>query len=267
MPSPALSLASRAPDAREVRLRPFGGAPEDLAVDFARPPSPAMVTDVLACCAEIAGAEEPAAEAVDALPVATRLECLVALAGMESPELEVPLRCPGAACGEPIAVAFTVDELLEIAATAPAEGVVAVEAEGARLVVRRPTGADQAAWLDAGWSGEADASRGVARSLLREGAEAELTPARLAAVEAALETLDPLTALAVAAACPCCGESSVHEVDVAALALARLAAAQCRTIEEVHVLACRYHWSEAEALAVPARRRARYLALLERETG
>jgi hypothetical protein len=57
----------------------------------------------------------------------------------------------------------------------------------------------------------------------------------------------------------------VHEVDVAALTLARLAAVQRRTIEEVHVLARRYHWSEAEVLAVPPRRRARYLALLDRE--
>jgi hypothetical protein len=268
MPSPAparLTLSPRAPPGREVHLRPFGGAEEDLAVDFARPPSPAMVTDVLACCAQVAGADEPAEEVVDALPVATRLECLVALAGMENPELEVPLRCPEEACGEPIAVAFTVDELLGIAAAAPAEDVLAVEAEGARLVVRRPTGADQAAWADAGWAGEADAAHGIARSLVQEGAGAELTPARLAAVDAALEALDPLTALTVAAACPCCGETRVHEVDVAALALARLAAAQRRTIEQVHVLACRYHWSEAEALAVPAQRRGQYLALLERE--
>ena len=254
-------VALRAPAARQVRLHPFGGAAADLAVDFARPPGPALVTDVLACCAEVADGEGEGS--VDALPVGTRLECLVALAGMEAETLDVPLRCPE--CGEPIEVVFTVDELLGIAADAPEGGALEVEAEGARLVVRRPTGADQAAWLAARYEAEDEAARAVARSLLREGAEVELTPARLAAVDAALEALDPLTALTVAAACPCCEQTAVHEVDVAALTLARLAAVQRRTIEEVHVLARRYHWSEAEVLAVPPRRRARYLALLDRE--
>ena len=35
-------------------------------------------------------------------------------------------------------------------------------------------------------------------------------------------------------------------------------------MEEIHVLALHYHWSEAAILALPAPRRQRYLALLAR---
>ncbi len=35
-------------------------------------------------------------------------------------------------------------------------------------------------------------------------------------------------------------------------------------MEEVHVLALHYHWSEADILALPSPKRQRYLALLAR---
>lgn len=38
-------------------------------------------------------------------------------------------------------------------------------------------------------------------------------------------------------------------------------------MEEVHVLALHYHWSEAEILSLPSSKRARYLALLARHVG
>ena len=37
-----------------------------------------------------------------------------------------------------------------------------------------------------------------------------------------------------------------------------------RLIEEIHVLALHYHWSESEILRLPRSKRRRYLALLER---
>ena len=54
-------------------------------------------------------------------------------------------------------------------------------------------------------------------------------------------------------------------VDLEALALRRLYARQDALLATVHRLASRYGWTESEVLAVPARRRARYLALIEEE--
>src|SRR5688500_10840939 len=99
-------VALHVPAGRELRLRAFGAAAADLSVDFTRTAEPTLITDILACCADLDAA------ALHELPVSTRLECLLALAGMEVAELEVALRCPAAACGEAIEVSFTVAELL-----------------------------------------------------------------------------------------------------------------------------------------------------------
>jgi hypothetical protein len=38
-----------------------------------------------------------------------------------------------------------------------------------------------------------------------------------------------------------------------------------RSLHDVHILALHYHWSEADILRMPERRRAHYLALLRTE--
>jgi hypothetical protein len=40
-----------------------------------------------------------------------------------------------------------------------------------------------------------------------------------------------------------------------------------RLYEEVHVLATHYHWSESDILALPRRKRLRYLDLIARQLG
>ena len=106
--------------------------------------------------------------------------------------------------------------------------------------------------------------RAIAVRLAEPGAEWDA--AALHRMEGALDAADPLVRAAVEAACPDCGRTSEHEMDLAGFVLARLARAQDALLETVHLLASRYHWSEAEILALPAWRRARYVALLERET-
>jgi hypothetical protein len=36
---------------------------------------------------------------------------------------------------------------------------------------------------------------------------------------------------------------------------------------DIHTIACNYHWSEAEILALPQKRRRRYLRLIDRARG
>ena len=54
------------------------------------------------------------------------------------------------------------------------------------------------------------------------------------------------------------------ELDLEATCLALLAAEQPRLIDDIHALARAYHWTEAEVLAVPPRRRRQYLDRIER---
>ncbi|HEX8245269.1 MAG TPA: hypothetical protein VF541_17280 [Longimicrobium sp.] len=246
-----------APGPAPPRLRPFGDSAAALAVDLSAPPDPVRITAVLAACADGA---DPAR--LEALAVGRRIEWLLALAALELDTFDVALTCP--TCREAIEVDLTVAELLEIGRGSGAE-TATVEAGGVRLTVRRPTAADQAAWCRTTYASEAEAEEAVVRSLLVDDGGVELTPARLACLEEALDQLDPLVALAMPVGCPCCGAASVHPVDVAALALAPLARMQARLIGEVHALARHYHWSEGKVLKLPRWRRARYLALVERE--
>jgi hypothetical protein len=80
-----------------------------------------------------------------------------------------------------------------------------------------------------------------------------------------LDDLDPLVNFSLAVTCPHCGLPSQPEIDLGAWALQILQRVQQRLIETVHRLACRYHWTEAEILALPEWRRDRYLALIDRE--
>ena len=83
------------------------------------------------------------------------------------------------------------------------------------------------------------------------------------AVEAALTELDPLVCLELSVACPYCREVRTVEVDVLDLVLERFRERCEALVREVHTLALHYHWTEDEIAAVPAARRARYLALVD----
>ncbi len=87
----------------------------------------------------------------------------------------------------------------------------------------------------------------------------------LAALSAAMEAADPLVAFSVRTTCPQCEQPAEIAVDLEAVALSRLRQHQRALVRTVHVLATRYGWSEAEVLAIPARRRSEYLRLIEDE--
>jgi hypothetical protein len=97
-------------------------------------------------------------------------------------------------------------------------------------------------------------------SLLLEGRVAPEDAAQLSQVIAAA---DPLVALSVACDCPACGADSEVPIDLDDTALARLGARQRALLRDVHCLASRYGWSEAQIMALPPARRAHYLALIE----
>jgi hypothetical protein len=87
--------------------------------------------------------------------------------------------------------------------------------------------------------------------------EGTLDPARVAE---ALEALDPLADIALDAACPSCGAANELQFDAAAFVWRELAARAPRILREVAELARTFHWSERDILAMPASRRAFYLA-------
>jgi hypothetical protein len=244
---------------------PFGAAPAALDLDFEAESLPELVTAVLAACAVWPDGVEPDPGSFWRMPVGERIERLLGLARLGGDDtLWVQLRCANPACCEPVEVDLLIEEVLALSAD-DLEKHLAVEAGGRRVPIRRPTGADQLAWSRRGFRDEAEAARELAATLVVEEQGADLGDELVAAIQQALDEHDPLVSFQFSAVCPYCGEVWPYELDLVELLLAHFREAQARLMDELYTLAARYHWTEAEILAVPARRRAHYLELLAHE--
>jgi hypothetical protein len=238
-------------------FRAFGRAAADLEVDFAAP-RPHLATALLAACA---------------VPPLTPAECWGMAAGERLAGLLAIARATGAAvletapvcagCGVRLDVGLPVADLLALQESAAGAREVAVGA----ATLRRATGADQAAWWAAGWPDEDQALRGMVATLLVAPADGGAVEVDLALVDEALAEADPLVAFRIELECPECGLAQAVPVDLQELALAVLRRAQHGLIQDVHRIARAYHWTEDRVAELPPWRRARYLALIEREEG
>lgn len=237
-------------------MRPFGQA-ADLDLDFGDPDRPGLVTTLLAQCDE---RRDPAFWWSQ--PVSGRTAALLRLIALTEQRgaLSLNARCVAAACGETFEFELPLQALQDCQ---PAEdaGPILVRLDAQRSVtIRRPTGADLQRWRERPPASPTAAMRLMLDTLLLEG---QASPDDEPALSASLVAADPLVAFTVSCRCPACGAAQDVAVDLEGLALGRLRARQQALLQEVHCLASRYGWTEAEVLAVPPARRARYLALME----
>lgn len=235
-----------------VAMRPFGEGP-DLDLDFTDRDRPRLVTELLARCANGADAGFWWAQ-----PVAARSAALLRLVAATDGVRELPFSACCPACSETFEFALPLATLQE---GTDDDGPIQVRLQrGADIRLRRPTGNDLRCWRLA-----RPATRDLARRLMLDELllEGQVQPEDEAELSAAVAALDPLVALAVACDCPACGAASEVPIDLDDTALNRLAARQRALLREVHCLASRYGWSEAQVMALPPTRRAQYLALIE----
>lgn len=244
--------ALRADD--DVSLRPFGEA-ADLDLDFRSADRPGLVTALLAQCDARGDASHWWAQ-----PVGRRTAALLRLLTLTEGRAEIRLSasCTQPACGKP----FEFELPLQALPTGTAgDAPVAVRLDAQRsATLRRPTGDDLRRWRDAAPASRDDAVRAMLETLLIGG---DANVADEQCIADAVAAMDPLVAFAVSCRCPACGADTDVGVDLEALALRRLSARQRALLHEVHRFACAYGWTEAETLAVPSARRARYLELID----
>lgn len=108
----------------------------------------------------------------------------------------------------------------------------------------------------------------AARRLLHDCAEdADALPRDAAAinallvhVEAALDEADPWADLAISLNCPACGQDTEACFDIAGYFWEEIDAHAHRLLDDIHILASAYGWTEPDILALSAARRAAYLA-------
>jgi hypothetical protein len=162
------------------------------------------------------------------------------------PLMAAHLDCPH--CGE--ALEFEIDT--DGFAPPPDDGAPLV-AGGLRF--RLPDAGDIAA------AGSAASGAAAMRLLARRCCldEGEISDAAIADWDSALETCTHAAAIRVQAACVACGAAFSEVLDVASFLWDELDARADTLFDDVHLLAGRYGWCEADILAMSAARRAAYL--------
>lgn len=257
---------------RELELRPVGAQDELLLLDSAGLTPPCRrATALLGRC--LSGGEELARR----LSVGDREALLLHLRRLTLGEVvEGVLRCSSPSCGRPMDLRLRVDDLLVAAYpdARPSYRLDLVHA-GARYEIdfRVPVSDDleHGAAL-ARTDPEAAGAEILRRCVLRadrDGASlrTDALPAQVrAALIEAIGERDTQAEIELELTCPECGASLQAILDAAAVLLGELDQRAARLLHEVHALALRYGWSEAEILAMAPRRRAAYLELADRAT-
>ncbi len=256
---------------REFAFTPLTGAVELAMAEafFDAPSMPDMVTRALTVALQHINHLEPTPALIDAMSVGDRQFLVQRLAGgLEMDEVWMTAVC--ARCGEPFDFMLRFSDL-PVKEAGRGYPFAQVETSRGRACWRVPTGADQKAV--AAVSGEQSATRILMTRCLMEisghdasqAAEwvAELPDDDWQRVEASLEAVAPEITTAVQVSCIGCGRESQVGIDPYFC----LQYGQESINADIHTIAFHYHWSETEILALPKKRRQRYLKLIDRARG
>ncbi|MFC7737936.1 hypothetical protein ACFQX4_19350 [Roseomonas sp. GCM10028921] len=176
------------------------------------------------------------------------------------PELQGLADCPR--CGTTVEFACDARGLLCAPAAEAAELRVALGPWRVRL--RPPDGADLVAIEDA--AGLEQAVRHLLERCVQEAEHdgepvpaAALPPEVAAAIGERLGEADPQADVTLGFGCPACGFAWDAAFDAAAFLWTEIEALAQRMLDEVHLLASAYGWTEAEILRLSPQRRRRYI--------
>lgn len=206
---------------------------------------------------------EAAHEDLAGLGIGERDRRLLELRGaVFGPRLTGLIDC--AACGETLELDIAAADLG--AAATPDEGGLALSVEGYDFALRLPDSRDLAAAtaVEPG-AAEAVLLRRCVVAASRGGASIETQDLPAAAVDAVARRLseaDPQAGLRLALVCAGCGHHWRAPFDIVPFLWTELDAWAATALQEVHILAAAYGWSERDILGLGAVRRWRYLRML-----
>lgn len=172
------------------------------------------------------------------------------------PSLTAVTTCP--TCNGVVEVTLDVADLCRQASTPP-PALLEIDHEGGTLAVRLPTVGDLIAAGDAVTVEAADQL--LTQRCLNTPPD-DLTPAALVAATAAMESADPLALIELGGDCPHCGEAWAAFLDVPSFVWREVQRWAQRTLQEIHLLARAYGWSEDEILHLSPVRRQTYLQMI-----
>jgi len=243
--------------------RQFPSPHSDLDIDFDMP-RPALVTELLSSCLYRIDGQTIDVQSLWNWTVSERLQGLLAIAnasiGTSTAAVAV---CSNADCRERVELELG---LSGFADEEPVTSIDWLSPDGVKIPCRLPTGQDQLFWHTHAKS-ERELDEALFAECLIDTTARESLPTLLPedwidSLGSALNIADPLTALNLDVSCPFCDQALRVDVDLEQLLLEGLRLQQRRLIEQIHRLACSYHWSENDIAALPEWRRERYLSRL-----
>lgn len=145
----------------------------------------------------------------------------------------------------------------------PPDAGISVEHGGRSLRYRLPTMADIAVVAGIGDMSAMRAAMIDRCALDSDGVPAsQLDAATIDAIEAEFDRLDPLASIVVESACSDCAAAIAARVDLAAFVAADVDRIHAALLRDIDAIASAYGWTEATIVALPADRRARYVAMI-----
>lgn len=257
---------------REFELKPLTGREEELLANGRSARTPTLVTDVLSrCVARLGGISPVPPEVTRRLLVADRCYLLLQLRRATFGDLvRATMTCPWAECGERMSVDFSIADVPVEPAEVRAPRHTMRLSDGAEVVFRLPTGADQEQLSDHLAVNEAETLTALlARCVLRIGGDqpdvermATLPASSRLEIEEGMRRVAPRVEQTMTAACAACGRTFVAPFDIHRFFFGDLRADAAVLYQEVHYLAYHYHWSEGEIMAMTRDKRHRYIDVL-----
>lgn len=237
-------------------------APELLEVwerGLVQPPYERAVTLLAAC-------SETPTEVLAGLSVGERNTRLLALREYTmGSQLDSLATCPN--CGECVELSLSVKDLSAPSAAAHAKKELSLKAAEYEVAFRLPNSHDLAAVTAA--QDVATARQWLLERCLvtvlcdgKEQSPAELPDLIVEAIEKQMEQADPQADLQIALSCPQCTHEWDMAFDIESFFWSEIHAWADRTFREVHKLASRYGWREADILAMSSGRRQVYLEMV-----
>lgn len=236
--------------------RAFGTGLHDLTVDILAPLDIAISAVLQGCLSSLNGDAFSGAD-ISGWTVAKRRQGLLAVVVSTNG----PLRSLTTVCGNPDCGAkmdFDLD--LTLLRQDWREDRVAVTLDsGETLTLRHPVPADLALWANTAAEGPAETE--LARILLV--GKVPDSPDWENAAQEALSAADRLADLELRADCPDCGAPATYSLVLEPFLLEELSQESGRLMDEIHLLAMSYHWTEPDILALPESRRRHYLTRIQ----
>jgi hypothetical protein len=218
---------------------------------------PLLLASALAAAVDVRGAaaEPPDRTWLLDAPVGTGVRLMLELADWWfGPAIDTFFACRS--CGQPMEAGLAIRELLDGTSPIAVEPFPIITPSGDTVTVRLPSRSDLAIV-----AAERDVEDAVRALLERTVVDAppEFDPvAHADIISGACEDRDPLGTVVVGVTCPACGATDEPALDVAGWFWARAEAQVRRLLDDVHVLASAYGWSERDILALGPRRRTIY---------